>query len=205
MRGLERFALAQKTPEKIQEQYPVAESEPPAEPGELQEDDPWLEVLVGISRDLRAEYVNSPSSCDPPVKILHVPEHDDDEASPSSRRAAMHSVSKQPSPSELSASYSSRTRFVEPAEPSFPSSYVDQTLRKNLETLGAAAMSSLDKPGAPQSQSPPKPRTFRVQLKCLSFSLCAHQCFNRSQPCFNCLSWIPGEGCVLLASRWPGR
>ncbi|KAI0697410.1 hypothetical protein C8T65DRAFT_755346 [Cerioporus squamosus] len=71
-RGLARLALAQKTPKQIQEEHPVSNSRPPAGPGELT-DYYWVKTLNDLWRELRAQYVNSPSSCDPPFPILVIP------------------------------------------------------------------------------------------------------------------------------------
>ncbi|KAI0697390.1 hypothetical protein C8T65DRAFT_662152 [Cerioporus squamosus] len=72
-RGLARFASTQKTFEQIKEEHPVSDTEPPVGPGELEETDCCVETLNGLWRELRAQYVNSSSSCDPPFPELVVP------------------------------------------------------------------------------------------------------------------------------------
>ncbi|RPD68996.1 hypothetical protein L226DRAFT_494851 [Lentinus tigrinus ALCF2SS1-7] len=81
-RGLKRFASARKSPEQIKDQHPVSDAELPPEPGELADNDHWIEVITSLWRDLQYEYVASSSSCDPPFPVLHVPGLDPHDASP---------------------------------------------------------------------------------------------------------------------------
>ncbi|RPD57873.1 hypothetical protein L227DRAFT_602221 [Lentinus tigrinus ALCF2SS1-6] len=52
-RGLKRFASARKSPEQIKDQHPVSDAELPPEPGELADNDHWIEVITSLWRDLQ--------------------------------------------------------------------------------------------------------------------------------------------------------
>ncbi|RPD57868.1 hypothetical protein L226DRAFT_308117 [Lentinus tigrinus ALCF2SS1-7] len=72
-RGLARFASVQKSPEQIKDEYPVKDTELPAETDVLADDNHLVEVLDGLWGDLQSKYIASSSSCDPPFHVLRIP------------------------------------------------------------------------------------------------------------------------------------
>ncbi|RPD57888.1 hypothetical protein L227DRAFT_655176 [Lentinus tigrinus ALCF2SS1-6] len=91
-RGLARFALAQKSPEQIKDEYSVSDAELPAEPQELA-DDHLAQAITSLWGDLQFEYATSSSSCDPPFPVLHIPESELDGTLPTPRNSSGHGPS----------------------------------------------------------------------------------------------------------------